>query len=170
MSNSTQLLDQFRQQHSSDTIDLFVLDFCSFWEVIHQYVQDSKVKKITKTAEIAFALKDQFTLPFYEKYRSQPQYDFVEFYPSWMDRLATLCIRWRGGGITFPLRLITYELANHDDNLLDCYLSHLLSGEINGSIDTLFQFLLPKLYTMALPLSSSELLLLKSCQLVFNHC
>jgi len=53
MSNSAQLLDQLRQQHDSDTIDPFVLDFCSFWEVIHQYVKDCKVKKISKTAEIA---------------------------------------------------------------------------------------------------------------------
>lgn len=160
-------LEKIWAKSSSNEIDPFIADFCEIWVAIHQTVQQQKILKISKTAEIAQKLKYSHTVPFYEKYS---HYDFIEEFSPWMERLATFCIKWKGGWITFPLRLITYELAYCKDNLVNLYQEKLLVGEINGNINTLFSFLFPKLLQMALPMSITDVRLLQTIQSVYTQC
>lgn len=167
MSQSSYLLNNLSHESHSLTIDPFIIDFCEIWEVIHQYVERLPVKKITKTAEIAIKLKDDYTLPFYEKYGN---YQCIDCYPGWLERLATIFIRFCGGRITFPLRLIMYELVNSKDQLLQKYLTSLIENEIEGTREKLFAYLFPKLSRMVIPLSASDVKMLQSYQLVHDKC
>jgi hypothetical protein len=164
------LLHQLR--HPSEgtlntSIDPFVLDFCQFWVDIFDAVQQERIPKISKTAILTRTFQHTHTQPFYEKYKA---YDFVECFPAYWDRLGAICFQWKGGWIAFPLRLITYELAHPQENLVATYLHHLTTGTLPGDRETLFAFLFPRLYQIALPLSDYDVHLLKGFQLVFNRC
>ena len=105
MSLLTPLLSQVQKQASTLSIEPFVIDFCDVWVVIHAYVSQERIKKITKTKMIATKLKETVTIPFYEKYNSHP---YVDSSTAWMNPHAALCLYWQGGRVLFPLKLITY--------------------------------------------------------------
>ncbi len=149
---------------STAIVDPFVRDFCAFWEHIHTEVIKRRVRKISKTAEITQALKDVQTIRFYEKYKSHP---LLEYSEAWMKTLGSFSILWYGGRVLIPLRLVTYELAYAQDQLLHTFLKNISTNQIQGNEETLFRVLFPKLLEMALPLSKSDLILLKGFQTAY---
>ncbi|MHA1978574.1 MAG: hypothetical protein ACW98F_11040 [Candidatus Hodarchaeales archaeon] len=151
---------------SERTIDPLVADFCEVWTRIHEHIGTLRVRKISKTTEIAKLFKEEVTLPFYHKYRSSP---LVEYSPAWMKTLGAFSFHWKGGRILFPLRLITYELAYYQVSVLGTFLDGLRTGTIPGTSESLFAWLFPKLVSMALPLSLSDLVLLRGFQQVYQH-
>lgn len=164
------LLRQLRhlsESTSNIVVDSFVLDFCQFWVDIYDVVQQERIPKISKTAALTRLFRDTHTHPFYEKYKV---YEFVECFPAYWDRLGAICFQWKEGWIAFPLRLITYELAYPQENLVKTYLHHLSTGTLPGDRETLFAFLFPRLYQFALPLSEYDVTLLKGFQMVFDRC
>ena len=166
MSLLTSLLSQLHQQSTSLSVAPFVIDFCQVWSVIHTYVSQERVRKISKAKVIASKLKEPVTIPFYEKYKVSL---YVDPSTAWMDYFDSLCLNWQGGRVLFPLKLITYELAHHKDNLFEHYLQALLAGTIPRTSQALLNLVIPHLLDASLPLSSSDVILLPHSQSVYNQ-
>ncbi|MHA1978998.1 MAG: hypothetical protein ACW98I_18990 [Candidatus Hodarchaeales archaeon] len=146
-------------------LDPFVRDICTLWTQIRHQVGQRRIRKISKTVEITQGLMDKLTLPFYEKYQNSP---LIEYSPAWIKYFASISILWRGGRILFPLRFVTYELAYFQDQFLETYLEQVQQQKISGTVETFFKIVFPKLLHLALPLSTSDVLLLKNLQSVYN--
>ncbi|UCE14755.1 MAG: hypothetical protein JSV04_06135 [Candidatus Heimdallarchaeota archaeon] len=68
----------------------------------------------------------------------------------------------------FPLRLIIYEVVNHEEGLFDFFLKQILTKSMKGTAENLFGMLFPKLINVAIPLSEVDILYLKSLQVLQN--
>ncbi len=152
-------LEEIRQKQSAYQIDQFVLDFLDIWNLIHQKAPNLSIKDIQDfTKEIL----DSITLPFYQKYSKQP---WIEKYDTWVENYFSIVINWIGKGrIMFPLRLITYEIVYHEENLLEFFIRKIRTKEISGTVDNLFNLLFPKLINVSIPLSETDLIILKALQ------
>ncbi|MFX0016541.1 MAG: hypothetical protein ACFFB2_16520 [Promethearchaeota archaeon] len=159
LGTDTLSVEEIRQNQLTYQIDEFVLDFLDIWKLIHQDASKLTIADIKNYSKKVLPL---VTLPFFEKYGSLP---YVEKYDAWIKSLSSIVINWVGKGrIMFPLRLITYEVINHDENLLEFFIQKILTKEISGTIENLFNLLFPKLINVAIPLTETDLMILKSLQ------
>jgi DNA-binding Lrp family transcriptional regulator len=148
-----------RQEDSAKGIDKFVWDFFHLWDKIHQEAPNLTLSDIKDYSQ---SILESITLPFYEKFK---HLDALEKYDSYVKELSSILIHWVGRGrIMFPLRLITYEIAYHEENLFEFYIKSLETGAIVGTIENLFNFLFPILINFTIPLSEVELGILKAQQ------
>ncbi len=168
--NPLQYLANIRQNQSSvqkqvlSKADGFVVDFLSIWDAIHSEAPNLALADIKKYSK---DILDTITLPFYEKHKNKIT---LEKYDAWLNEYSSVVINWVGRGrIMFPLRLITYEIVNHSDRLLEFYLEKLQTKEIKGTTENLFSFLFPRLINVAIPLNEVDLLILKSLQALQNE-
>ena len=150
-----------RQKQDSYQIDDIVLDFLDIWETIHHQAPNLSLSDMKDFSE---SILQSITIPFYHKFM---ELSCIEKYDSWLKSYSSIVINWPGmGRILFPLRLITYEIVNHEDGLFDFYLQKILTKEISGTADNLFNLLFPKLVNVAIPLTEIDLLILKAFQLL----
>ncbi|MHA2244170.1 MAG: hypothetical protein ACXADY_04320 [Candidatus Hodarchaeales archaeon] len=150
-----------RQKQDSYQINDIVLDFLDIWEIIHHQAPNLSLSAIKNFSE---SILQQITIPFYQKFK---ELSCIEKYDSWLKKFSSIVINWPGmGRILFPLRLITYEIINHEDGLFNFYLQKILTKEISGTADNLFNLLFPKLVNVAIPLTENDLIILKSLQLL----
>ncbi|MHA2226705.1 MAG: hypothetical protein ACXAC8_15950 [Candidatus Hodarchaeales archaeon] len=154
-------LAEIRQNKDSYKIDDFSLEFLSIWEIIHQQAPKMTLSDIK---EFTQSILESITLPFYQKFKNLK---YIEKYDSWVKSLSSIVINWPDRGrIMFPLRLIIYEIVNHEENLFNYYLKRVQTGEIICNADNLFNILFPKLINVSIPLSEIDLLILKSFQVL----
>ncbi|MFX0123806.1 MAG: hypothetical protein ACFFAE_09230 [Candidatus Hodarchaeota archaeon] len=156
-------LEDIRQKPKSTEIEGFVIEFLTIWDFIHQKAPSMSLLDIKNLAE---NILDTITLPFYQKFSDL---EIVQRYEGWLKELSSIVINWTGRGmIMFPLRLITYEVVSHSDNAFNFYLQKLRTGEMKGTVEELFNLLFPKLINVCVPLSETDLQLLKSFQRLQN--
>ncbi|MHA2289940.1 MAG: hypothetical protein ACXABG_14240, partial [Promethearchaeota archaeon] len=124
----------------------FVLDFLEIWWTIHADAASLSMKDIPKYAH---SLLQSFTLPLYNQYKNTKLF---HKYDAWIKDFSALGISSRNGVIMFPLRLITYEVNSHQDQLLEYYINRLQTGQLQGTQEELFDFLFPRLIIASVPL------------------
>ncbi len=155
-----QIIDNFRQKAEYD-IEEFVLDFLNIWGEVHKKAPEYS---IDQALDLAKELFNSHTLPFFEKYKDT---EYVELYEGWVKSFSSLMLKLgKRGSINFPLQLINYEISYHKRNLFEDYLRGLLTKEIEGNIESLFDLLVPILVNFTIPLDSIDILILKAYQLL----
>jgi hypothetical protein len=132
------------------------MGFLEIWAKIHRDAPTLKLKDVQLYAR---SILKEFTLPFFEQFRKTK---LVEKHHAFIDEYSSLSILWRRGVVLFPLKLITYEIIAHDQKLFEFYASRLRTGAIQGTTEDLFNLLFHRLINMAIPLTSTDLLILKS--------
>ncbi|MHA1972552.1 MAG: hypothetical protein ACTSW1_06155 [Candidatus Hodarchaeales archaeon] len=159
----SQIEKLIRQNRKHTLEDDFVLDFLGIWEKIHHdslEISVADIKDYSKTI-----LKD-ITIPFYNKYKET---NLVKSYEAWLQDYSAIVINWFDRGtIMFPLRLITYEVSSHQDKIYEQFIEQILNGSLSLSIENLFSYLFPRLINVRVPLSETDLLILKSLQFLQN--
>jgi DNA-binding Lrp family transcriptional regulator len=154
-----EILLKIRQKQDSFQIDDFTLEFLRVWDFIHQQAPTLKLHDIKDFTE---SILKTITLPFYRKFKDLP---IIEKYDSWVKSLSSIVINWSEvGRIMFPLRLVIYEVVNHQDELLDHCLRQITSGLMRGSSENIFNILFPRLINVAIPLTEMDILFLKALQ------
>ncbi|MHA1995643.1 MAG: hypothetical protein ACW97Z_13945 [Candidatus Hodarchaeales archaeon] len=148
--------NQIRQNTVGQHVEPLVLDFLEIWWNIHSDAASLSMKDIP---EYARSLLQSFTLPLYNQYKNTKLF---HKYDAWIKDFSALGISWRNGVIMFPLRLITYEVNSHQDQLLEYYINRLQTGQLQGTQKELFDFLFPRLIIASVPLKSVDILLMKS--------
>ncbi|MFW9904921.1 MAG: hypothetical protein ACFFFH_11355 [Candidatus Thorarchaeota archaeon] len=159
-----EILLKIRQKQDSFQIDDFTLEFLRVWDFIHQQAPDVKLHEIK---DFTKSILKTITLPFYQKFKDLP---IIEKYDSWVKSLSSIVINWgEMGRIMFPLRLIIYEVVNHQDELLDHCLKQITSNLMRGTSENIFNILFPRLINVAIPLDEVELLFLKALQPIHDE-
>ncbi|MFX1508137.1 MAG: hypothetical protein ACFFDC_18790, partial [Promethearchaeota archaeon] len=154
-----EILLKIRQKQDSFQIDDFTLEFLRVWDIIHQRAPDVKLNDIKNFTK---SILETITLPFYQKFKDLP---IIEKYDSWVSSLSSIVINWgEMGRIMFPLRLVIYEVVNHQDELLNHCLKQITSGLMRGTSENIFNILFPRLINVAIPLDEVEVLFLKALQ------
>lgn len=153
------ILEEIRQKSNEYRVEEIVLDFLSIWEIIHKKAPELKPSDMRDYAKSIY--KD-ITAKFCQKYSKYPT---VEKHDAWIKNYSSIILNWIGRGrIMFPLRLITYEVFYHDENLFNYYIKRLTTKQIVGTSKELFEFLFPKLYNFAIPLEKTDIIILKGLQ------
>ncbi|MHA1227029.1 MAG: hypothetical protein ACTSPV_09840 [Candidatus Hodarchaeales archaeon] len=161
----SQIEELIRQNKTHSAEEDFALDFLRIWERIHQDSPDISVSDIKDYSK---NILETITLPFYNKYKKS---GLVKLYEAWLQDYYAIVINWFDKGtIMFPLRLITYEVSSHQDKLFELFLEQILNGSLSLSIKNLFTYLFPRLINVKVPLSETDLLILKSLQFLQNTC
>ncbi|MFX0173413.1 MAG: hypothetical protein ACFE9L_16085 [Candidatus Hodarchaeota archaeon] len=158
----TAFLEDFRQKQAISEISEFVIEFLKIWDFLHQKAPNLSIHDLKSFSK---SILDSLTLPFFEKFK---YLKFIEKYDSWIKEFSALAITWQGVTM-FPLRLLSYEIVNHEEHLIEFFLQKLRTGEIQGTEENLFSFLIPRLNHTAIPLSNTDLLILKSYQPLENQ-
>jgi DNA-binding Lrp family transcriptional regulator len=160
----TAFLEDSRQKEAVSEISEFFIEFLKMWDFLHQKAPELGIHDLKKFSK---SILDEITLPFYKKFK---HLKFLEKNDAWINEYATLNITHpRYHGIMFPLRLITYEIVNHEEKLFEFFIQKIKTGEIQATDENLFNFLLPRLVHVVIPLSSTDLLILKSYQSLENN-
>ncbi len=158
------ILDNFRQKPEEYKIEEFVLDFLNIWTHIHEKAKDYSLEDTLKFAK---EILESHILPFYNKFNED---DSLELNKSWLKDYASLVINWRKrGSVLFPLKLVTYEICYHDKKLFEFFVQKILTKEIRGEKEVLFEFLFPILSNFTVPLDDMYISLLKAFQGLEKH-
>jgi hypothetical protein len=154
---SQQQLD-FNQirQNTVGRVEPLVIDLLEIWVNIHNDASSLSMKDVPQYTQ---SLLQPFTLPLFEHHKST---QIFQKYDTWIKDFSSLAVAWRKGSIMFPLRLVTYEVSSHQDQELEFYLNRLRTGQLQGTIDELFDFLFIRLINISVPLKQIDILLMKS--------
>lgn len=157
----SQLNDKNYSKHIPTTIDLLVKDLLHIWGYIHSYVKDNNISSLNKVITIIESLFEPITLPFYKKYLDKP---FLVENNVWLKQYFSFDLKWinQTGGYLFPLKLLVYEILKHSENLYVYYASHLVSGDLDGSLETFQSIVYPKMIHLPIPLSNNDISILKA--------
>ncbi|MFW9855747.1 MAG: hypothetical protein ACFFFG_11830 [Candidatus Thorarchaeota archaeon] len=155
----TAYLENNRQKQAGDSSTQFMQECLLVWDYIHEKAPELSVSDIKSFSR---SIYKTLTLPLYEKFSAL---DFLEKQEGWVKEYASLTINWADRGrIIFPLRLITYEVVNHHKRIFEFFLQKLRTGEMEATAQNLFEFLFPKLLNIPIPLTNTDLLILKALQ------
>ena len=158
-----QFIDQIRQKGIDAEAEDFVVDLIFIWEKIHNDAPNITLAEIKDYSE---SILSNVTLPFFEKFKHNP---LVKKYDLWLKEYYSIVIEWTGqGAIMFPCRLINYEVFNHKDQMFEYFINKLKTGEFRLKKEDLFSFLFPRLIHVTVPLSETDILILKSLQYLQN--
>jgi hypothetical protein len=156
----TAFLEDFRQKQITSEISEFFIEFLKMWDFLHQKAPELSIHDLKRFSK---SILDDITIPFYEKFK---HIKILEKNDAWINEYSTLnIIHPHYGGIMFPLRLITYEIVNHEEKIFEFFVQKLKTGEIQATEENLFNFLFPRLANVSIPLSTTDLLILKSLKL-----
>ncbi|MFX0121289.1 MAG: hypothetical protein ACFE9A_18025, partial [Candidatus Hodarchaeota archaeon] len=145
-------------------IEEFVLDFLNIWMYIHEKAENYSLED---TMDFTQDLLESYTTPFFNKYRDD---EAIEFNESWFKSFSSIILKWRNrGSYLFPLKLVTYEICYHTKQLFEFFLQKLLTKEIKGEKEALFEFLFPILTNFTVPLDDLYISLLKAFQGLERH-
>lgn len=158
------ILDILRQKPEEYKIEEFVLEFLNIWKNIHE---EGKNYSLEDTLKLTEKLLESHILPFYKKFSSD---DSLELNESWLKAYASIVLKWKKrASYLFPLKLVTYEICYHDKNLYEFFLQKLMTKEIKGEKEALFEFLFPILTNFTVPLDDLYISLLKAFQGLEKH-
>ena len=158
------ILDNFRQKPEEYKIEEFVLDFLNIWMYIHE---KAKNYSLEETLEFTKELSEFHILPFYNKFKEDINLELNE---SWLKTYASIVIKWRKrGSLLFPLKLVTYEICYHNRQLFEFFIQKILSKEIRGEKEALFEFIVPVLTNFTVPLDDLYISLLRAFQGLEKH-
>lgn len=158
------ILDTFRQKPKKYEIEDFVLDFLDIWMYIHEKANDLSLED---TLDFTKELLESHILHFYYKFKEG---EILELNESWLKTYGSIVLKWKKrGSYLFPLKLVAYEICYHDKHLFEFFLQKLLTKEIKGEIETLFEFLFPVLTNFTVPLDELYISLLKAFQGLEKH-
>ncbi len=158
--NSLQSLELLKKNTTEYSVEPFVLDFLEFWQAIHEKAKGSSLEDIK---DILKDVETSYTLPFYEKYKEE---EYLEFVKGWFKRYLSFVLKWRmRGGYLFPLKLIVYEICNYKKQSLELFVKQILSKQIKGEKEALFEYLVPKVTNFVIPLDEMDIVLLKANQI-----
>ncbi|UCG89906.1 MAG: hypothetical protein JSU57_05435 [Candidatus Heimdallarchaeota archaeon] len=158
------ILDNFRQNLKIYKIEEFVLDFLNIWMYIHENAKDYSLED---TLILTKKILDSHIIPFYEKFKAD---DSLELNESWLKDYASIVVKWRErGGHLFPLKLVAYEICYHQKQLFEFFIQKLITKEINGDREALFEFLYPILSNFVVPLDDLYISFLKAFQGLEKH-
>lgn len=158
------ILDNFRQKPEEYKIEEFVLDFLNLWMYIHENATNYSLED---TLNFTKDLSGSHTIPFFNKYKGE---DTLEYNESWFKTYSSIVLKWRKrGSYLFPLKLVTYEICYHNKQILEFFLQKLLTKEIKGNKEALFEFLFPILTNFTIPLDNLYISLLKAFQGLERH-
>ncbi len=147
-------LENIRQKKG---IEDFVFDFLNIWIKINERAKKASIDQIY---EISADLLKTDVLPFYEKY--QKEQNMVK-HDGWLKSYASINLKWGNrANLLFPLKLVCYEIINHKKGLLDEFISLLMTQQIQGRQEELYEFLFPLLINYVPPLDELSLNLLKT--------
>ncbi|MFX1285640.1 MAG: hypothetical protein ACFFB5_18515 [Promethearchaeota archaeon] len=153
------ILDNFRQNPEDYKIEEFVFDFLNIWMYIHERANNFTLED---TMDFTKDILESHILPFYNKFQGDKTLEFNE---SWFKSYASIVLKWRKrGSYLFPLKLVTYEICFHNKQNFEFFIQKLLTKEIKGDKEALFEFLIPILTNFTVPLDELYISLLKAFQ------
>ncbi|MHA1967912.1 MAG: hypothetical protein ACW964_08935 [Candidatus Hodarchaeales archaeon] len=138
-------------------IEDFVYDFLNIWIKINERAKKASIDQIY---EIAADLLKTDVLHFYEKYHEDRN---LIKHDGWLKSYASITLKWGNrANLLFPLKLVCYEIAYHQRGLLDEYISLLMTHQMQGKQEDLYEFLFPLLTNFVTPLDELSLNILKA--------
>ncbi|MFX0208322.1 MAG: hypothetical protein ACFFDT_20225, partial [Candidatus Hodarchaeota archaeon] len=145
-------------------IEEFVLDFLNIWMYIHEKAENYSLED---TLDLSKQLLKSHIIPFYNKFEAD---ESLELNESWVKAYASIVLNWKKrASYLFPLKLVTYEICYHSKKQFEFFLQKLLTKEIKGEKEALFEFIFPILTNFTVPLDDLYISFLKAFQSLERH-